>query len=280
MTGKDLYKLTILGCGTSGGVPRIGGHWGACNPRDPRNSRRRCSLLVQRFGPDGVTSVLVDTSPDLRAQLLDAGVGELDGVLYTHEHADHTHGIDELRVVAANCGERIKTYMDARTADILMSRFDYCFIQPPGSLYRPILEPHVIAPGQPVTIEGAGGPVKAVPFNVVHGRIIALGYRFGTAAYTSDLNGIPDDTIPFLSDLDLWIVDGFRHTPRHSTHFTLEDALHWIWRLKPKHAVITNMHVDLDYDELAAFLPDGVEPAFDGMQLDVAVTTPGTLLTV
>ena len=114
----------------------------------------------------------------------------------------------------------------------------------------------------------------------MHGRIIALGYRFGTAAYTSDLNGIPDGTIPFLSDLDLWIVDGFRHTPRHSTHFTLEDALHWIWRLKPKHAVITNMHVDLDYDELAAFLPDGVEPAFDGMQLDVAVTTPGTLLTV
>lgn len=279
MTAADRYRMTILGCGTSGGVPRIGGHWGACNPEDPRNNRRRCSLLVQRFGPDGVTSVLVDTSPDLRAQLLDAGVGELDGVLYTHEHADHTHGIDELRVVAANRGARIKTYMDSRTADILMSRFDYCFVQPPGSFYRPILEPHVIEPGQSIVVEGAGGPITAVPFNVVHGRIIVLGYRFGAAAYTSDLNGIPDETIPFLSDLDLWIVDGFRHTPRHGTHFIVEDALHWIWRLKPAHAVITNMHVDLDYTELCAFLPDGVEPAFDGMQLDAAVTTPETLLT-
>src|ERR671919_601262 len=170
-------KVTILGCGTSGGVPRVGNHWGACDPQNPKNRRTRCSVLVERQGPEGATSVLVDTSPDLRQQLLDAGVGWLDGVLYTHDHADHSHGIDDLRQVTFNGRRRVDVYCDAATGTLLRSRFAYCFESPPGSEYPAILKGHEIRAGQPVRIDGAGGMIEALPFRQLHGPGETLGFR-------------------------------------------------------------------------------------------------------
>jgi phosphoribosyl 1,2-cyclic phosphate phosphodiesterase len=263
-------RLTILGCGSSAGVPRIGGHWGACDPANPKNRRRRCSLLVERQGPGGTTRVLIDTSPDLRDQLLDAGVGELQAVLYTHDHADHTNGIDELRSIALNTRNRVPVWADHRTGETLQTRFSYCFYRAPGSDYPPILELNRIKPGEPVEIDGPGGVIAALPFEVPHGRIDALGFRIADVAYTPDLNAIPEESMGALADLDVWIVDALRRSP-HPSHFTLEQSLDWIERLAPNRAVLTNMHIDLDYDTLVAELPPHVTPAYDGMVLDVAV---------
>ncbi|MEO1199786.1 MAG: MBL fold metallo-hydrolase [Pseudomonadota bacterium] len=257
---------TILGCGSSGGVPRIGNDWGACDPGNPKNRRRRCSLLVERKGPDGVTRVLVDTSPDLREQLLDTGVDSLDGVLYTHDHADHTHGIDDLRVLALMLQRRIDVYHDARTGAGLRERFGYCFQSPPGSLYPPILTAHEIDPSDPVIIDGAGGPIVAQPIVQVHGDILSLGFRFGDLVYSCDLSDIPETSLPWLRGVDLWIVDALRYKP-HVSHFSVDDALHWIQRIAPQRAILTNMHVDLDYEELSARLPDAVIPAHDGLRV-------------
>jgi phosphoribosyl 1,2-cyclic phosphate phosphodiesterase len=259
-------KLTILGCGTSGGVPRVGNHWGACDPANPRNRRRRCSLLVERKGAGGETAVLVDTSPDLRQQLLDAGAGWIDGVLYTHDHADHTHGIDDLRQVAFNGRRRVDVYYDAPTGRTLNARFGYCFSAPPGSDYPPILRAHDIAAGAPIKIGGAGGTIEALPFRQIHGASESLGFRFGGIAYSPDVSDFPEDSLAALQGLDVWIIDALR-PERHPSHLSVAQALDWIARLKPKRAVLTHMHVDLDYATLARDLPDGVEPAYDGMVL-------------
>jgi len=259
--------ITILGCGSSGGVPRIGGNWGACDPANPKNARRRCSILVRRTVPDGDTTVLVDTSPDLRAQLLDAGVRTLDGVLFTHAHADHTHGIDDLRAVAINNRSRVPVHFDRITGELMEMRFAYCFKTPPKSTYPPILEPHPITPGMAVRVSGEGGDITAMPFDVTHGDIDALGFRFGDIAYTPDLSDVPENAVQYLEGLDVWIIDALRRTP-HPSHFSLDDALKWISRFKPKRAVLTNMHIDLDYDTLIAELPDTVEPAFDGQVIE------------
>lgn len=280
MGNLDL-SIRILGCGTSGGVPRVGGpdgqgHWGKCNPNNPKNRRGRCSVLLQRHGRAGTTNVLVDASPDVRQQLLDAQVGLLDALVFTHEHADHTHGIDDLRVVVGNKRERLKTYMDKRTSDILLSRFDYCFIQPEGSLYSPILEPHLVSAGKDTQIDGEGGPIAVLPFEVEHGRIMSLGLRVADAVYLPDVSHIPEPAYAFLEGLDLLIIDGFRHAPAHATHFVVSDALRVIDRVAPKRAVITNLHTDLDYDELAAFLPAGVEPAYDGLTITVPAESSQT----
>ncbi len=259
--------LTILGCGSSGGVPRPALGWGACDPANPKNRRRRCSLLVECTGTDGgKTSVLVDTSPDLREQLLAAGVSSLDAVLFTHEHADHTHGIDDLRPLFIHRRRRIDAYLDEPTSRALHARFGYCFMKPPGSDYPPILQEHRLVPGRPVTIEGEGGPVTALPFLQDHGDIVSLGFRFGGAAYSADLVGMPDESVAALKGLDLWIVDALRHAP-HPSHFSLGDALVWIARIGPRQAVLTNMHSDLDYAALAASLPAHVQPAYDGMKI-------------
>lgn len=263
----DRGRITILGCGSSGGVPRVGSGWGACDPSEPRNRRRRCSILVERHGAGGTTSVLVDTSPDLRDQLLGADVKRLDGVLYTHDHADHTHGIDDLRPLAIAMRRVVPLYMDEATSALLTTRFSYCFVSPPGSDYPPIAREHRIVPGHDVTVEGPGGSVTGHPFALQHGKQPSLGFRFGDIAYTPDLNAIPEASLKALQGLDVWIVDALRHTP-HPTHFSLSDALGWIDRLKPRRAIITNMHTDLDYRALAADLPPGVEPAYDGMPID------------
>lgn len=262
--------LTILGCGSSGGVPRIGGHWGQCDPDNPKNRRRRCSLLVQRTGPGGVTTVLVDTSPDMREQLLGTAVSWLDGVLYTHEHADHIHGIDDLRVVAINGRKRIQVWADERTLDHLRQRFGYCFEQPPGSEYPAICDAHLITPFEHLQVDGPGGPVKALPFEQLHGNIRSLGFRLGKFAYSSDLHDIPDESLAHLENLDVWVVDALRQTP-HPSHFSLTDALEWIERIKPRQAILTNMHVDLDYETMRRTLPDHVEPAYDGLTIEIDV---------
>ncbi len=261
MNAKNALKATILGCGSSGGVPRIGGHWGACDPKEPRNRRRRCSLLVER----GETRVLVDTSPDMREQLIDADVGKLDGVLFTHDHADQSHGIDDLRMVAINMRSRVDVYMDELTSDNLTRRFDYCFKQSEGSNYPAILNEHRIPqPGNELEIAGEGGVIRAIPFLQYHGEINSLGFRFGPLAYSSDVVGLPDESFDILAGVECWIVDCLRYTP-HISHTHLDMTLEWIERVKPKQAILTNLHVDMDYRTLERELPDGVVPAYDGM---------------
>ena len=262
-------RFTILGCGSSAGVPRLGFGWGACDPHNPRNRRRRCSLLVERRGENGVTRVLIDTSPDLREQLLDAGADHLDAVLFTHEHADHTHGIDDLRALAIHQRRRIDVHVDEPTSRALHRRFGYCFETPPGSSYPPILREHRLEPGSPLEIAGAGGLITALPFLQDHGDIPCLGFRFGPLAYSCDLNGLPPDSIAALAGVDIWIVDALRYTP-HPSHWSLAETLEWIERIKPCRAILTNMHVDLDYETLRAKLPSSVEPAYDGLQVSFA----------
>ncbi len=260
-------KFTILGCGSSGGVPRPALGWGACDPANPKNRRRRTSLLVERHDNGGVTRVLVDTSPDFREQLLDANVDRLDGVLYTHEHADHIHGIDDLRAYFIKQRQLIDIYLDEHTAAVLRTRFGYCFETPPGSEYPPIVREHRLAAGQPVTIEGPGGPITALPILQEHGDIASLGFRFASFAYSCDLSGLPPESIAALAGLEIWVVDALRYRP-HPSHFSLEGALGWIERLKPQRAILTNLHADLDYETVRKEVPRNVEPAFDGLSGD------------
>ena len=264
------FAVTILGCGFSGGVPRPGFGWGACDPGDPKNRRRRCSILVDRTAPDGgQTRVLVDTSPDLREQLLDAEVNRLDGVLFTHEHADHIHGIDDLRALFLRHRRRVDVYVDEPTWRVLSHRFGYCFESPPGSSYPPFLNAHHIAPAEAVTIAGEGGTVAAMPLLQNHGDIDSLGFRFGAMAYSSDLVDLPEQSVAALQGLDLWIVDALWYRP-HPSHFHLDLTLAWIDRIKPRRAILTNMHSDLDFEQLRGKLPPHVEPGFDGMRVEFA----------
>lgn len=257
-------RFTILGCGSSGGVPRLGGLWGDCDPDEPRNQRTRCSMLIERESPEGITRILIDTTPDMRAQLLRAGVGALDAVVYTHSHADHVHGLDDLRQIVFNTRTRLPVWADGDTQNDLFSRFGYAFVQPEGSPYPPILEMHTIAGD--VTIDGAGGPVTLTPFKVNHGAIDALGFRVNDLAYLPDVAEMYADSWPALEGLDCLILDALRRTP-HPTHLHLDKALDWIERLSPRRAVLTNMHIDLDYATVAAETPDHVTPAHDGMIL-------------
>jgi phosphoribosyl 1,2-cyclic phosphate phosphodiesterase len=258
------YRCTILGCGSSGGVPRIGMNWGACDPENAKNRRQRCSALVERAGSGGRTSVLIDTSPDFRAQILATRLTEIDAVLYTHDHADHTHGIDDLRMVAFAMKRRVDVYFDAATGASLKSRFGYCFETPEGSPYRPILNGHEIDGMAPIAISGGGGMISAQPIAQWHGAMQSLGYRIGNLAYSPDISDIPEGSIPLLEGLDVWIVDALRYTP-HESHFSVKQALAWAERLKPKRTILTHMTSELDYATLARDLPPGVEPAYDGM---------------
>ncbi|MBN9582777.1 MAG: MBL fold metallo-hydrolase [Afipia sp.] len=261
--------LTILGSGSSAGVPRPALGWGACDPNNPKNRRRRCSLLAEKAGVDGTTRVLIDTSPDLREQLIDARVDHLDAVFLTHEHADQTHGIDDLRSVVLHQRRRIPVYLNTSTGKDVLLRFSYCFEQAPGSDYPAILESRAIEAGETRMIDGKGGTLALSAFLLQHGNIPALGYRIGDAAYTPDVNDIPEASWPALENLELWIIDALRYTP-HPSHFCLDDALAWIARFKPRRAVLTNLHSDLDYDELRRRMPDGVVPGYDGMRLEIA----------
>lgn len=262
----DRYRFTILGCGSSGGVPRLGNDWGDCDPTNPLNRRRRCSLLVERISATGTTRVLIDTAPDMRDQLLDAGVGTLDAVVYTHAHADHVHGIDDLRQIVFNLRSRLPVWADGPTQDSLLGRFGYAFVQPAGSPYPPILDLNTI--DGPVRINGAGGEVTLTPFTADHGSIDALGFRIGDLAYLPDAVAIPESSWPVLEGLEVWVVDALRRRP-HPTHAHLEMTLGWIERARPKRAVLTNMHVDLDHATVDAETPAHITPAHDGMVIEL-----------
>jgi len=256
--------FTILGCGSSGGVPRIGGHWGECDPANPKNTRRRCSLLVSRETSAGTTRVLIDASPDLRAQLLDAGVAKLDAVVFTHAHADHVHGLDDLRQVVYNVGRRLPVWADGATQDALLGRFGYAFVQPAGSSYPPILDLNTIQGD--VSIEGAGGVITLHPFEVEHGSIDSLGFRIGDLAYLPDVSEIKPEAWPLLAGLEVFIIDALRRTP-HPTHANLAQALNWLAQAGAKRGILTNMHIDMDFDDVAAETPEHVTPAYDGMTI-------------
>ena len=260
-------RFHILGCGSSGGVPRIGGHWGDCDPTNPKNRRRRCSMLVERETDQGITRALIDTSPDMREQLIDAGVGALDGVIYTHSHADHVHGVDDLRMVVFNMRERVNVWADQATCDALLDRFGYVFIQPEGSSYPPILNLNLL--DGPVTITGAGGDITFTPFEVEHGRIDALGFRISDLVYLPDVSAMNDTAWDVVSGADCWVLDALRRDP-HPTHSHLEQSLEWIKKSRVPNAVLTNMHIDLDYETVLAETPDHIKPAFDGMVIEYA----------
>lgn len=256
--------FTILGCGSSGGVPRLGGLWGDCDPTNPKNARFRCSLLIEQETEAGTTSVLIDTSPDLRQQLLAAGVGHLDGVVYTHSHADHVHGLDDLRQIVFNRRARLPVWADATTSQDLIRRFGYAFVQPKGSNYPPILDLQPIDGA--VEVDGAGGAIRFEPIEVEHGPMMALGFRIGDLAYLPDVSAIPEPGWAALEGLDCWILDALRREP-HPTHAHLARSLEWIERAAPRRAVLTNMHLDLDYDTVLAETPDHITPAYDGLQI-------------
>lgn len=263
---RDEITVTILGCGSSGGVPRIGGpggtgFWGACDPANPKNRRRRCSILVRQ----GATTVLVDTSPDMKDQLIDARVTGLDAVLITHDHADQLHGLDDLRQVVIVNRRRVDVWSDTQTFEGIISRFGYCFVQPEGSDYPPILNAHTISePFRPFAIAGQGGELPVLAFAQRHGRIRSLGFRFGPIAYSPDVDGLDESAFAALAGVECWIVDALRYTP-HPSHSHVARTLEWIARVKPRRAILTNMHVDLDYETLRRELPEGIEPAYDGM---------------
>jgi phosphoribosyl 1,2-cyclic phosphate phosphodiesterase len=267
MTGITT-TFTILGCGSSGGVPRPALGWGVCDPSNPKNRRRRCSLLVEQKNAAGATTVLIDTSPDLREQMLDADITKVDAVFYSHDHADHTHGIDDLRGLFIRHRKRVDVYMDEPTSYALHHKFGYCFIKPAGSEYPPICTEHRLVPFEPEVIEGEGGPLRVLPLLQNHGDINSIGFRFGGVAYSCDLKDLPPDSAKALEGLDLWIVDALRYTP-HPSHFSLKETLGWIERLKPRRAVLTNLHSDFDYETLRQELPPGVVPAYDGMRFEV-----------
>ena len=271
---RDLQmRFRLLGTGSSGGVPRVGNDWGRCNPADPRNRRRRCSALLDVFQSDAeeMTRILIDTSPDVREQLLDANVGHLDAVVFTHDHADQTHGIDDVRALVLRQRRQIKTYLDDSTAETLVQKFRYCFEGHGG--YPPILDRQkAIKAYEPFQISGPGGSVKLLPLDQEHGRIRSLGFRIGSLAYCNDVNALPDRTLEALEGLDVLVLDALRYSP-HPTHAHLERSLEWIAQLKPKQAVLTNLHVDLDYETLRSELPRHVEPAFDGWTVELPLST-------
>ena len=278
-TGEGRFRATILGCGSSGGVPRVGGvdgrgDWGTCDPAEPKNRRTRCSLLVERAHPvDGfarqsVTAAAIDTSPDFRAQMLANGVQHLDGVALTHDHADQTHGLDDLRAFATRSRKRVPVWLDRSTSGGVIERFRYCFEQAKGSWYPAILDELPIPiDGAAFEIPGPAGPIPMTPFLQKHGPVNSLGFRIGDLAYSSDVNGLPPDSFDRLAGVRIWIVDALQ-IPPHGTHANLEMTLRWIEAVKPERAILTNLHVTMDYWTLAKSLPRGVEPAFDGLQIE------------
>jgi phosphoribosyl 1,2-cyclic phosphate phosphodiesterase len=265
----DRLRFTILGCGSSPGVPRINGDWGKCDPNNPKNRRRRASMLVERIADSGgVTAVVIDTGPDFRSQMIDFGSGRLDAVIYTHAHADHIHGLDDLRTFVIDRRDLVDIYADVTTQTRLLEGFRYCFERPEGSSYPPILRPHEIVHNQAFEIGGPGGSISFLPLPQVHGDILSLGFRIKDVAYCSDVSAFPDTTAAHLFNLDTLVIDALQYRP-HPSHFSLDESIEWINKLKPRRAILTHMHVPLDYETVLHGTPDNVEPAFDGLSFEV-----------
>ena len=252
-------KVTVLGCGGSMGVPMVGGHWGNCDPANPRNRRRRPSILVET----AKAKVLIDTTPDLRSQLLDAGVGHIDAVLFTHEHADHVHGLDDLRPITYSTGKPVPVYSNQATLRSLEERFSYAVasVKVDRGPYKPVVVPHRIK--GPFRIRD----LRVEPFEQDHGSIVSLGFRFGPFAYSTDVVALSDSAFALLEGVDVWMVDATREAP-HPSHSHLARTLEWIARLRPKQAYLTHMNHTMDYAHLTRVLPEGVLPAYDGLVLE------------
>ncbi|RCK18814.1 MBL fold metallo-hydrolase [Thalassospira lucentensis] len=263
-------SVTILGCGSSVGVPRIGNEWGVCDPEEPKNRRLRCSVLVNLENKGGRTSVLIDTGPDLRQQLLSVDVKKLDAVLYTHPHADHLHGIDDLRSLMVSSKKSIPVFMDANTFERAKSAFGYCFKQGKCTERPPIVQHTLIEPERMITVNGDGGAISFEPIYVQHGDIMALGFRFSGIAYLPDVSSIPNCVLERLKALEYLILDCLRRKP-HPSHFNLEKALEVSTILQPKSSIFTNLHDDLDYQTLCRELPAGIIPAYDGMKIEISL---------
>jgi phosphoribosyl 1,2-cyclic phosphate phosphodiesterase len=267
-------KITILGTGSSGGVPRVGGDWGACDPKNSKNRRRRCSVIVEfwqgdkKAKPEERTRILVDTSPDLREQLLDADVKTIDALLFTHEHGDQTNGMDDLRAIAYRERKQIPTYMDENSKNELLQRFRYCFEKPEGRIHPPILDLQpTISAGQKLEIEGVGGVLNIDVFEVGHGNINSLGFRFGERiAYTPDAHSLETHALGMLDEIDVWIVDALRYQD-HPTHAHADKTLRWGAMTRAKQLVFTNMHIDMDYDTLVSELPGDQMIGYDGLEI-------------
>ena len=266
MTGA--LEFTILGSGSSGGVPRADGAWGICDPEEPRNRRSRCSMMVRRLSDapaDRQTTIVVDASPEFRMQTAAAGAKRLDALLLTHDHADQCHGIDDIRAFALKQRGLIDCWMDEATRRTLLRRFDYIFAG--EGMYPPIARRRDIpAHGERWSVDGPSGEIPVVTFDQDHGGVRSVGYRFGDVAYSSDIVDLPETSLPALTDLDTWIVDALRIAP-HPTHWHLAKSLEWIERVKPRRAILTNMHIDMDYATLTRALPPGVECGYDGMRI-------------
>lgn len=289
-----MAKAVLLGTGSSGGVPRIGNVWGACDPTNPKNRRRRCSLYLEKVSERGKTRTVIDAGPDFREQMLMANVDALDALVISHEHADHIHGIDDVRqitvarvyamiekrraeapdyeltsedYIAFSNESRLITYAGLTAHDALMERFGYLFSQAGGSLYPPILEMRKMP--EKLTIDGEGGSITMQPFPVHHGSIDAYGFRIGDCVYLPDVSEIPETSMLYLMNAKTLIIDCLQYR-EHKTHFNFDKAMALIEDVKPQHGILTNLHVSLDYDELNARTPSYVEPAFDGMDIEIA----------
>jgi len=267
-------RVTILGCGSSGGVPRATGDWGACDPNEPKNRRSRCSLLLQKWSAavgaaEEATTVLIDTSPDLRLQLAAARPSHLDAIIISHDHADQTNGFDDVRAFAIKHRRQLPVWMNEPTRETFMRRFGYAF-ESRGGYPAIVRRAGDISPLVPLVVDGAGGKLEITPLDQDHGFSRSLGFRVGPVGYSNDLVDMPAESFAHLDGLALWIVDALRETP-HPTHAHLSQSLDWIARLKPTHAVLTNMHIDLDYATLKARLPASIEPGYDGWRADYPI---------
>ncbi len=265
-------RFTILGCSSSPGVPRPNGDWGACDPGNPKNRRTRAAFLIEQIGPDGnSTVVVVDTGPDFRHQMIAAQVKRVDAVLYTHAHADHIHGIDDLRTYFMLQRHRIPIYAEKHTMDRIRQGFGYAMETPPGGNYPPIVLPKLIqSMDETIVIDGPGGAIRVRPYRQMHGDIHSLGFRIGDVAYSSDVSDFPPESVAALQDLDVLILDALQYV-YHPSHLSLKQALDWISRLQTKRAILTHMHIPLDYDRVMAETPSHVEPAYDGLSFEVEV---------
>ena len=257
-------RLTILGCGASGGVPRLGNSWGQCDPDNIKNQRLRCSLLVEREENLKKTTVLVDTGPDMRQQLLRANVEDLDAVVYTHAHADHVHGIDDLRMLVYKRQKRLPVYADKNTSERLQQGFGYIFKQPVGSNYPAIL--NITKLINPTKISGAGGDIFFEPLKVKHGDIDALGFKIGNFAYIPDVSNIYGKAFEKIRGIGTLVIDALRYDP-HPSHSHLAQTLDWIEALKPKKAYLTNLNIELDYAKLSEQLPKNVFVCYDMLRI-------------
>lgn len=272
-----VYRARILGSGSSGGVPRVDGDWGACDPENPKNRRLRCSLLVE-YAPSlealdqgQSTRVLIDTATDLRQQFLNNQIKMIDAIAYTHTHADQAHGIDDVRALVYVRRAQLDAFMSHATADRLLARFGYIFETPKGSGYPPLLNLSVAHPSEEIVVSGEGGDLSLSLFDVEHGQEPCSGVRVGPIAYTPDVNGLNEAAFTALEGTALWIVDALRQTP-HPSHAHLEMTLDWLDQVAPQMGILTNLHIDMDYETVNRDTPDTVRAAYDGLSVTLSET--------